>query len=156
VAAQPAYVAVVGAAEATDREAEAAEAIGRELAERGTIVVTGGRGGVMAAASRGAAQAGGLTVGILPGHERAEANQWVAVAIPTGMGELRNGLIVRAADVVVAVGGAYGTLSEVALALMAGVPVVGFETWKIEGIEQADSAQSAARRALELAVGRRP
>ena len=99
--------------------------MGRELARAGAIVVNGGGGGVMAAASRGADAAGGLVVGILPGSDRSDANQWVGVALPTGLGELRNGLIVRAADVVLAVGGAYGTLSEIALALATGVPVVG-------------------------------
>lgn len=132
-------------------QAHAAEEIGRALAQAGAIVVCGGQGGVMAAACRGAASAGGLTIGILPGSDRATASDWVAVAIATGLGELRNGLIVRAADVVVAVGGAYGTLSEVALALDTGVPVVGVDTWSIEGIESVASAAEAARRALELA-----
>jgi len=89
------------------------------------VVVAGGLGGVMEAASRGAAQAGGSVIGLLPGLDRAAANRWVTIALPTGMGELRNGLVVRAADAVIAVGGAYGTLSEVALALKAGKPVVG-------------------------------
>jgi hypothetical protein len=104
----------------------------------------------MGAACRGAAGAGGVTVGILPGLERHAANEWVAVAIPTGLGELRNGLVVRSADAVIAVGGAYGTLSEVALALKTGVPVVGLHTWAIDGIERVDSAAGAAARALEL------
>jgi hypothetical protein len=108
----------------------------------------------MAAACRGAFEAGGMTVGLLPGLDRSEANQWVRVAIPTGLGELRNGLVVRSADVVVAVGGAYGTLSEVALALKTGVPVVGLATWGIDGIEQVSSAQEAVERALTLARGR--
>jgi uncharacterized protein (TIGR00725 family) len=145
------YVAVVGAGEPSESQAEAAEEVGRRLAEAGAIVITGGRGGVMAAASRGASQAGGLVVGLLPGDERVTANEWVDVALPTGLGELRNGLIVRAAQVLVAVGGAYGTLSEVALALATGVPVVGFDTWQIEGIESVDSPERAANRGLELA-----
>jgi len=146
------YVAVVGPGEASAAEAEAAEAVGRLLAEAGAIVVTGGHGGVMAAACRGARSAGGLTVGILPGADRHAANEAVTVAIPTGLGELRNGLIVRAADVVVAVGGAYGTLSEVALALKTQVPVVGLNTWPIDGIESAVAPRDAAGRALELAA----
>jgi uncharacterized protein (TIGR00725 family) len=145
------YVAVVGAGEPSESQAAAAEEVGRRLAEAGAIVITGGRGGVMAAASRGASQAGGLVVGLLPGDERVTANEWVDVALPTGLGELRNGLIVRAAHVLVAVGGAYGTLSEVALALATGVPVVGFDTWEIEGIELVDSPEQAANRGLELA-----
>jgi uncharacterized protein (TIGR00725 family) len=97
----------------------------------------------MAAACRGAAQAGGTTVGILPGVDRTAGNEWLTVAIPTGLGELRNGLVVRAADTVIAVGGAYGTLSEVALALKTGVPVIGLRTWEIEGIEVVDSPERA-------------
>jgi uncharacterized protein (TIGR00725 family) len=149
----PLYVAVVGAAEATPEQATAAEAVGRGLAQAGAIVITGGGGGVMAAASKGAAGAGGITVGILPDHDSQSANEWVTIAIPTGLGELRNGLIVRAADVVVAVGGAYGTLSEVALALRTEVPVVGLHTWELDGIEAVDSPESAVALALEHARG---
>jgi uncharacterized protein (TIGR00725 family) len=150
------YVAVLGPGEATEAEIEAAEAIGRGLAQAGAIVLTGGLGGVMAAASRGASSAGGLTIGILPGSDRTAANEWLSVAIPTGMGELRNGLVVRAVDAVVAVGGAYGTLSEVALALKTHVPVVGLRTWGIEGIESAESADGAVARVLELALSAGP
>jgi uncharacterized protein (TIGR00725 family) len=145
------YVAVVGGGEATAEEFAAAERVGGLLAGRAAIVLTGGLGGVMEAASRGAHRAGGITVGILPGPERATANQWLTVALPTGLGELRNGLIVRAADALVAIGGSYGTLSEVALALRAGVPVVGLRTWEIEGIEPVASAEDAVERALALA-----
>src|SRR4051795_12298669 len=112
-----AYVAVVGAGAARADEQRAAEEVGRRLAEAGAVVVCGGRGGVMEAACRGAKAGGGTTVGILPGTSRAEANPYVDVAIATGLGELRNGLVVRAADAFVAIGGAFGTLSEVALAL---------------------------------------
>jgi uncharacterized protein (TIGR00725 family) len=145
------YVAVVGPGDASPAEIEAAEAIGRGIAHAGYILVCGGLGGVMAAACRGAVEAGGLTVGILPGTDRAAANQWVRVALPTGLGELRNGLVVRAADAVIAVGGAYGTLSEVALALKTGVPVIGLRTWEIEGIEVVDSAERAVRAIQERA-----
>jgi len=144
------YVAVVGASDASAAELEAAAAVGRGLAEGGAIVITGGGGGVMAAASRGAHEAGGVTIGILPGAERRSANEWVTIALPTGLGELRNGLIVRCADAVVAVGGAYGTLSEVALALGAGVPVLGIGTWRIGGVRRVDSTEEAVARALEL------
>jgi uncharacterized protein (TIGR00725 family) len=106
----------------------------------------------MEAACRGAAQAGGVSVGLLPGSERSAANPHVAVALPTGLGELRNGLIVRSADAVIAVGGAYGTLSEVALALKTGVPVIGLQTWAIDGIEAAEGPAAAVSRALELAA----
>jgi hypothetical protein len=111
-----------------------AEAVGRSLALAGHVVLTGGLGGVMAAASRGAASVGGLAVGILPGEDRAAANRWVGLALTTGLGEMRNALLVRNADAVVAVGGAYGTLSEVALALRAGLVVAGLGTWDVEGV----------------------
>ena len=106
---------------------------------------------MMAAASRGAAGAGGTTLALLPGTDRASANEWVSIALPTGLGELRNGLIVRAADVLIAVGGAYGTLSEIALALRARVPVIGLNTWAIDGVEAAESGADAVGRALEHA-----
>jgi uncharacterized protein (TIGR00725 family) len=150
VAGPPPYVAVVGPGDATPRQLGAAERIGRGLAEAGIVVVCGGLGGVMSAACRGAASAGGLTVGILPGTDRSAANEWVRVAIATGLGELRNGLVVRAGDVVVAVGGAYGTLSEVALALKTGVPVVGLDAWSLEGVEVVQSAEEAVARTIEL------
>ncbi|MDQ6775967.1 MAG: TIGR00725 family protein [Actinomycetota bacterium] len=147
------YVAIVGASEASEPEMATAEAVGRLLGNAGAVVVCGGRGGVMAAGCRGVAQAGGTAVGILPGLDRAVANEWVTVAIATGLGELRNGVIVRAADAVIAIGGAYGTLSEVALALQAGVPVLGLGTWEIDGVEQMSSPEDAVARALELARG---
>ena len=141
------YVAVVGPGEARAEEIAAAEAVGRGLAEAGAALVCGGLGGVMEAACRGAADSGGMTIGILPGTERKAANHWVAVAIPTGLGELRNGLIVRAADAVIAVGGAYGTLSEIALALRTGVPVFGVGTWQIDGVQPVSSPEEAVARA---------
>ncbi len=148
----PAYVAVVGPGDATEAEVEVAEEVGRGLAERGAVLVCGGLGGVMEAACRGAATNGGTTVGILPGTDRTAANQWVNVAIATGLGELRNGLVIRAADAAIAVGGAYGTLSELALALKTGVPVIGINSWEIEGIERAASAPEAVARAIQLAT----
>ncbi len=145
------YVAVVGPSHASALELERSQAVGRELAIAGATVLTGGLGGVMEAASRGAAEAGGLTVGLLPGSHRAQANRWVSVAIATGLGELRNGLIIRASDAVVAVGGAHGTLSEIALALKTGTPVIGLGTWPIDGIEAVESPGQAVARALALA-----
>jgi len=140
-----AYVAVVGPGDASPAELESAELIGRGIAQAGDVLVCGGLGGVMAAACRGAVSAGGMTVGILPGSDRSAGNEWLTVAIPTGLGELRNGLVIRAADAVIAVGGAYGTLSEVALALKTGVPVIGLQTWEIEGIEVVESPERAVR-----------
>ena len=148
------YVAVIGPSHATADETRAAEVIGRGLADGGAIVVCGGLGGGMEAACRGAFTAAGTTVGLLPGTDRTSANEWVQIALPTGLGELRNGLVVRAADAVVAVGGAYGTLSEIALALRANVPVIGLRTWGIEGIERVSSPSEAVARALQKAAGR--
>lgn len=141
---------------------EAAE-VGAGVAQRGGTIVCGGLGGVMEAACRGAAGAGGITVGILPGKDRSAANRWVSVPLATGLGELRNGLVVRAADVVVAVGGEYGTLSEIAFALKAGTPVVGLGTWSLvrpagevdAGIFPARSAAEAVELAFELGAAAR-
>jgi uncharacterized protein (TIGR00725 family) len=155
----PVYVAVVGAGSADARTASVAEEVGRLLGGRGAIVVCGGLGGVMEAACRGAKSARGTTVGILPGFERAEANAWVDVAIPTGLGEARNALVVRAAEVLIAIGGEYGTLSEIALALKTGKPVVGIDTWELSrrgmpatDIVRASTPAEAVERALELAA----
>jgi uncharacterized protein (TIGR00725 family) len=125
-----------------------AEAVGRELGSRGVVVVCGGLGGVMEAACRGAKGAGATTVGILPGAERSAANPFVDVAIATGLGEARNALVVRAADALVAVGGAYGTLSEIALALKSGKRVAGIGTWDIDAVVAAPDAASAVETVL--------
>ena len=139
---------MVGAHAATSPQLVAAEELGRLLARRGAIVVCGGLGGVMEAVCRGARQAGGTTVGILPGLDRAAANEHVSVAVATGLGEARNALVVRAADVLIAVGGAYGTLSEIAFALKAGKRVIGLDTWEIEGVERAGGPEAAVAAAL--------
>jgi hypothetical protein len=156
------HVAVIGPGEADAPLLEAAEEVGSRLGEAGAAVVCGGLGGVMEAACRGARRAGAATIGLLPGEDRAAANPWVETAIPTGLGELRNGLVVRAADAVVAIGGAYGTLSEIALALRAGRVVVGLGTWELardgrpdEGIVRAGSPAEAAALALRAAAARR-
>jgi uncharacterized protein (TIGR00725 family) len=126
------YVAVIGSGEgASDDDLRDAEAVGRELARRGVVVVTGGLGGVMAAAARGCTAAGGTCVGLLPGSDRSAGNPYLSVAIATGLGELRNGLLVRTVDGVIAVGGSWGTLSELALALRAGMPVVALRGWQL-------------------------
>lgn len=155
-------IAVVGGAEATEEVTATAETVGRALASAGAVVVCGGLGGVMAAACRGAKSAGGLTVGILPGSDRSAANPWVDVAIPTGMGEARNMLVVRAAAAVVALDGEYGTLSEIALALRSATPVVGIGTWRLTrgdgradtGIVPVDDPCEAAAVAVRLASAR--
>ena len=143
------YVAVVGAGRATPGQEAVAEEVGRRLAARGAVVVCGGLGGVMAAVSRGASEAGGVVLGLLPGPDRSAGNRWLTVAVPTGMGEMRNGLVVRAADVVIAIGGEYGTLSEVALALKGGRRVIGVGFgFEVDGVEEAADAAAAVSRAL--------
>ena len=124
------WIAVCGPGTAEQRDVAEAERAGAAIARGGAVLVCGGLGGVMEAACRGAKDAGGTTLGILPGVDRAAANNWVDVAIPTGLGEARNALVVRSADALIAVGGAYGTLSEIALGLKAGKPVVGLATWE--------------------------
>lgn len=150
-------MAVVGANEAAgSAEVEAAFDVGAGLARR-AVVVCGGLGGVMEAACRGAHEHGGTTVGILPGRDRRDANPYVQIAVPTGLGEARNALVVRMADAVIAVGGGFGTLSEIALALRADKPVVGLETWElakggrpVEAIERCARPEEAVVRALRL------
>lgn len=148
-------VAVVGSGDASTSEQAAARDVGRGLAAVGATIVCGGLGGVMAAACAGARSVGGTTIGLLPGTDRQDANPDVVVAVPTGLGEGRNVLVVRASDAVVAVGGAYGTLSEIALALRAGLPVVGLATWELrqdgrvdEGIVVAEDPDDAVARTL--------
>ena len=148
-------IAVVGSGEGDPHLLPVAEEVGRGLAEAGAVLVCGGLGGAMEAACRGAKAASGLTVGLLPGTDRAAANRFVDVVIPTGLGEARNALVVRSAEAVIAVGGGYGTLSEIALALRAGTPVIGVETWElargglpVEGVEPASSAGEAVALAL--------
>jgi uncharacterized protein (TIGR00725 family) len=146
-------VAVCGPGTASEEEDRLAEEVGRRLAEAGAVVLCGGLGGVMDAAARGAAQAGGTAVGILPGEDRLGASEHLSVAIPTGIGEARNAIIVRAADVVIAIGGEWGTLSEIALARKMGKPVVALRSWELgargEGITQAHTPADAVDRALE-------
>lgn len=156
------HVAVSGGGDADAAACLLAEQLGQELARRGAVVVTGGLGGAMAAACRGAKAAGGTTVGILPSDDRSDANQWVDVAVPTGLGEGRNALVVRAADAVVAVAGEFGTLSEIALALRLGKPVIGLATWElsrngrpVDAVVTAATPAEAAEKAVSMATGRR-
>lgn len=150
-------IAVIGAGTCTPAEAAAAEVVGRLLAEAGAVLVCGGRGGVMAAACRGAKAAGGLTIGILPGVDARQANPWVDVPIVTGLGEARNTIVVRTAEAVIAVGGAYGTLSEIAFALKWGKRVVGLSTWELARAGQPDRTIIRAEtpeEAVAIALGR--
>ncbi|MEV0128762.1 TIGR00725 family protein [Dactylosporangium sp. NPDC050688] len=133
------YVAVIGAGQATMEQERVAERVGALLADAGAVLVSGGRGGVMLASCRGAHGRGGVTVGLLPGADRAEGNPFLTVAVPTGMGELRNGLIARAADGFVAVGGGWGTLSEIGFAMRLGKPLIAVGSWTVEGPAQEPS-----------------
>jgi uncharacterized protein (TIGR00725 family) len=152
-------VAVVGGGICSKEEANIAEAVGRELAGRGVMLVCGGLGGVMEAACRGAKAAGGTTIGVLPGYSRHDANRYVDVPIVTGLGEARNSIVVRTGQAVIAIGGEYGTLSEIAYALKLGIPVVGVRTWRLSKpgfaplreIVEVDSPVEAADRALAMA-----
>ena len=151
------YVAVVGPSAGTPVELALGDAVGRGLAEAGAVLVCGGMGGVMEAAAGGAANAGGKTVGILPTGSRLEGNPYLTIAVATGMGEARNAIVVRTADVVIAIHGEFGTLSEIALALKMGKPVVGLGTWEltkagetVEAIVRAKNAEDAVARALAL------
>jgi uncharacterized protein (TIGR00725 family) len=150
------WIAVVGPGrDASDDELFQAEDAGAAVAEAGAILVCGGLGGVMEAACRGARSRGGVTVGLLPGADRDAANGWVTIAVPTGLDEARNALVVRAADALVALGGGWGTLSELALALRAGLPVFGVCTWEpvragvpVRGIVAVDDGRTAVTEAL--------
>jgi len=155
------YIGVAGASQPEPELVRLAELLGRRLAEAGAVVICGGGTGVMAAACRGAAAVGGTTVGLLPGGDRHDGNPHLSVALPTGLGEGRNVLLVRASDALVAIGGGYGTLSEIALALRTGVPVVGLRTWSlglagrpVDAFPVADEPEAAARLALASAEAR--
>jgi uncharacterized protein (TIGR00725 family) len=152
----PPYVAVVGpSAPREDKVLEAGREAGRLLAEHGYVIVTGGLGGVMAAAAAGASGAGGTAVAILPGMFRSDASPGHSIVIPTGMGEMRNALIVRTVDAVLAIGGAWGTLSEIALAARTGVPVFAVESWDLPGPEVV-ACETVADAVVQLSAVLRP
>ena len=135
---------------------ERAERVGRLLGERGCTLVCGGRGEVMAAAARGAKSAGGVTIGILPGESRADANEWIDHVVATGIGHARNLAVVASGDAVIAVGGRWGTLAEIGFARTLGRPVVILEPgWQVEGVERAATPEEAVDLALRLA-GEKP
>lgn len=126
---RPPIISVIGGSEVTPDVDALAEAVGRELARRGAVVVCGGLTGVMQAVCRGAAAEGGLTIGILPGTDREEANPYVQVPIVTGLRWARNAIVALSGQAVIAIDGSYGTLSEIAFALQADIPVIGLQTW---------------------------
>jgi len=143
-------VGVIGAGECDTQIAELAEEVGARLARHGLVVLTGGRGGVMAAASRGARQAGGLTIGILPGQTYEGMNPDVDIPILTGLGEARNAVVACASEVLVAIAGEYGTLSEIALALKMGRAVIGLQTWPLmTSVIIAENPQQAVDKVLD-------
>ncbi len=153
------FVAVIGAGQPSQKEAKLAEEVGRELARRGATLVCGGLGGVMEAACKGASSEGGTTIGILPGDDRQAANPYVQIPIVTGLGYARNIAVVKSAQAVIAVGGSYGTLSEISHALQSGIPVIGLNTWALSRNDEPDKsiipAQSPAEavdKALDLAI----
>ncbi len=146
------YIAVIGGQHSNPEEDRLAYEVGKLIAEGEHILICGGLSGVMEAACRGAKEAGGTTVGILPGPFRSDANEFVDVAVATDMGQSRNGIIVRTADAVIAVGGEYGTLSEIAMALKMGKHVVAIQSWSLmrqglkdERIIEAPDAETALR-----------
>jgi uncharacterized protein (TIGR00725 family) len=143
------HIGVIGGSDCTEVVAQLAEQVGAGIAQRGGVLVCGGLTGVMEAACRGAKQAGGTTIGILPGYRREEANAYVDIAIATGLGEARNLAIIRTADRIVAIDGSHGTLSEIGFALRMGKRVVGLETWDIRGVIRAESSEQALDLAFE-------
>lgn len=151
-------IAVIGDSSCSTEETKLAEVVGEQLAQRGATIICGGLGGVMEAVCRGAKSKGGLTVGILPGEDSSMANQWVDIPIATGIGYARNMAVVKSAQAVIAIGGNYGTLSEIAYALNRGIPVIGLNTWslsrnskEVDAIIRVGNAGEAADKAISLA-----
>lgn len=156
---KPIFIAVVGESKASPEIAQLAEEVGAEIAKAGAVLVCGGLKGVMEYASKGAKSAGGTTVGILPGSKREDANPYIDFPVVTGIGYARNKLVVKTGQVVIAVGGSYGTLSEIAFALGYKIPVVGLKTWHFihhsgqvdQAVHYVDSPKEAVKLALKLA-----
>jgi hypothetical protein len=155
------FIAVIGGSQCSKEEARLAEEVGRRLARKGAILVCGGLGGIMKAACKGASEAGGITIGILPGDNRQSANPYVQVPIVTGLGEGRNVIVVKSVQAVIAIGGSYGTLSEISYALKNGIPVIGLNTWSLarngrqdKSIIPAQSPAEAVNKALDLVTKR--
>ena len=152
------FIAVIGGGECSSQVTRLAEEVGREIARQGAVLVCGGLGGVMEAACRGAVSGGGLTIGILPGDNRQAANPYVRIPIVTGIGYARNVAVVKSAQAVIAIGGSYGTLSEIAHALQSDIPVIGLNTWSLSRNGQQDNSiflvqnpTEAVNKALSLA-----
>ena len=155
-------IAVIGDSSCSPEEAKLAESVGELLAQRGATIVCGGLGGVMEAVCRGAKSKGGLTVGILPGKNSSMANPWVDIPVVTGIGEARNVAVVKSAQAIIAIGGSYGTLSEIAYALKSSIPVIGLNTWSLsrngqddDSIIRVQSAAEAVDKAISLVQRRK-
>jgi uncharacterized protein (TIGR00725 family) len=158
-AGEPVYVGVIGGRSCTQEEGRLARELGQGIARQGWVLVCGGMGGVMEQACRGAREAGGVTLGILPGNTRGEANPYLSYSVITGLGEARNVLVVKSCRAVVAVAGSFGTLSEIALANAAGIPVIGMRSWSIDSVRnrgravyhrEVDTAEEAIQALQEL------
>jgi uncharacterized protein (TIGR00725 family) len=155
-------IAVIGDSSCSPEEVKLAESVGEILAQQGATIVCGGLGGVMEAACRGAKSKGGLTIGILPGQDPGTANPWVDIPIVTGIGEARNVAVVKSAQAVIAIGGRYGTLSEISHALKSNIPVIGLNTWSLSrkgrednSIIQVNNATEAVDKAISFAKRRK-
>lgn len=154
------FISVIGESDASLEILKLAEEVGKLIAKAGCALVCGGLKGVMEAAAKGAKSAGGLTIGILPGSKREEANPYIDVPIITGLGYARNKLVVKTGQVIIAIGGKYGTLSEIGFALGYGIPVIGLKTWKLvsgsgkadKGITYVNSPKEAVDLALQIIV----
>ena len=145
------HIGVIGASDCSGPAADLAYDVGRHIARHDAVLFCGGLGGVMEMAAKGAREAGGITVGLLPGFDFSDANPYIDIAIPTGLSHARNILVVRASMALIAVEGSYGTLSEIALALKIGKPVIGLQTWDIgPEIIKANSAEDAVVKALHM------
>ena len=152
------HIGVLGPNTTTEEQNQLGREIGRHIADAGAILFCGGLGGMMRAAAEGARSGGGRTVGILPGTDKSAANEFIDIPIPTDLGASRNALLVRACDAVIAVHGAYGTLSEIAFALRLNIPVIGINTWEVcrdgtpdPGIHVVQTAEEAVALAMQLA-----
>lgn len=147
-----ATIAVIGAGKCSKKLQDIAEQIGRQIAEQDAVLLCGGLGGVMEAAARGAKAAGGTTIGIIPTDRKSDANEYIDHVIVTGMGEGRNMIVAKSADAVIALPGKYGTLTEMAFALLNGIPVISVSAWKLgEEVKQVEDPIEAAKLAVELA-----
>jgi uncharacterized protein (TIGR00725 family) len=151
------FIGVIGGSEVSRKAYRLAEEVGREIAKREAVLICGGMQGVMEAACKGASEAGGLTIGILPGDNRKQANRYVQIPIVTGIGYARNVAVVRSSQVIIAIDGSYGTLTEIGYALQAGIPVIGLGTWSLQikgkvdkNIVPAKNAKDAVDKAMKL------